>query len=257
MLRLLSIVAAATLGATAAHAVAPPSHIYEFDSSLSEAAGGPAMTVGGGSSFSGTGPQGGLRFAANQGPSLTGGFANGGLYSVEMYFSLDQVGMYRRVLDFKDGSDYGLYLNRGDLEFWHVAGASYNSTYNAGDMIHLVLTRDADEVFRAYLGGREVFSFDDSSLEAASFTAPGGVAHFFRDDGLEASSGFVDFIRTYDRVLTPGEVGELYAGGQPLRSFTASAVPEPDAWALMILGFGVLGSALRGRRRQGLGSLPG
>jgi hypothetical protein len=30
-----------------------------------------------------------------------------------------------------------------------------------------------------------------------------------------------------------------------------SAVPEPGAWALMILGFGLAGGALRTRRRLG------
>ena len=31
---------------------------------------------------------------------------------------------------------------------------------------------------------------------------------------------------------------------------TAPGVPEPDSWALLILGFGVVGGALRGSRRQ-------
>ena len=34
------------------------------------------------------------------------------------------------------------------------------------------------------------------------------------------------------------------------RAFTLSgAVPEPQTWGLMILGFGAAGAALRGRRR--------
>jgi hypothetical protein len=32
-------------------------------------------------------------------------------------------------------------------------------------------------------------------------------------------------------------------------AFEAAAVPEPGAWALMILGFGMAGAAMRGRRR--------
>jgi hypothetical protein len=65
----------------------------------------------------------------------------------------------------------------------------------------------------------------------------------------EASSGFVDFIRGYDRALTSAEVAELYNGGVPLR-FTGSAapVPEPAAWAMMIGGFALAGTTLRRRR---------
>lgn len=50
--------------------------------------------------------------------------------------------------------------------------------------------------------------------------------------------------KTYNKTTSPGS-GDDYQG-----AFTISqtAVPEPATWALMILGFGTVGMALRGRR---------
>ncbi len=232
----------------------PPAHTYEFSGSLADAQGGPATVAGSGASFTGTGPTGGLRFAANQGPTVSNAFANPGLYSLEMFFSLDQLSDYRRLIDFKNGvGDSGLYLNDGDLSFYGPVGR-VDTNYAAGQMLHVVLTRDANSVVRGYGQGAELFSFNDASGHGFGvFTGPGGIARFFRDDGNEASSGFVDFVRLYDRVLTTAEVGQLYGGGTPLRTFDAPvpAVPEPSTWAMLILGFGVVGTAMRGRRRGG------
>ena len=48
---------------------------------------------------------------------------------------------------------------------------------------------------------------------------------------------------------------ELYTYGAPGAldvhgSITTTAVPEPMTWALMLIGFGGLGLAMRSRRRQ-------
>ena len=40
--------------------------------------------------------------------------------------------------------------------------------------------------------------------------------------------------------------------GTPLTSFTATAVPEPSTWAVMLFGFGGLGVAMRRRARAAL-----
>jgi hypothetical protein len=38
--------------------------------------------------------------------------------------------------------------------------------------------------------------------------------------------------------------------------FFASAAPEPDTWAMFILGFGITGGVLRFQRRRIFGELP-
>lgn len=230
----------------------PPAHIYEFSGTLADAQGGPSMVAGLGASFTGSGASGGMRFAANQGPLVSNAFANPGLYSIEMFFSLDDVSNYRRLVDFKNGSgDSGLYLNEGRPNFYGPSG-TVATTYAADQMVHFVLTRDASEVVRGYGQGVELFSFNDTSAsEYGVFTGPGNIARFFRDNGTEASSGFVDFIRLYDRALTGSEVATLYGGGAPIRQFAVpvSAVPEPGTWASLILGFGMVGSVIRRRKR--------
>lgn len=69
------------------------------------------------------------------------------------------------------------------------------------------------------------------------------------------STAFQTFSGTYN-VLTDGPVtlsftqlpgGDLFRGSI-IDSIVITAVPEPATWVLMILGFGIVGSALRRRR---------
>jgi len=50
-------------------------------------------------------------------------------------------------------------------------------------------------------------------------------------------------------VLSGPNGGELY-GDYSVTSVTITAVPEPAAWAMMLVGLGVAGAALRGSRRR-------
>lgn len=245
-----AVIALLTAGTADAAAIIP-SHIYEFSGSAADANGGPAMTLGSGASFVGMGATGGLRFADNQGPTIANAFANPFVYSLDMFFSLDVVHRFRRLIDFANGSrDEGLYLEDGDLRFY---GHSVNADTNVqpGQMAHLAVTRDAAHRVRVYLNGVERFSANDAANGLAAFSKPGGVARFFRDDNAESSPGFVDFIRLYDRALDASEVASLHNDGTPLREFQApvSAVPEPATWATMLAGFFLTGGALRRRRR--------
>jgi hypothetical protein len=164
---LLAIIAAAALAAPTLAAIMPD-RIYEFDGSLADANGGPALSPGSGGSFIGNGPSGGLRFAANQGPSGTNMFANPAVYSVEMFFSLDEVSNFRRLIKFKPGAvDDGLYLRDGDLTFF--GGSRFHDT-NAkpGQMLHLVLSRDASGRVTAFVDGQQRFFFLDNAFQGGS-----------------------------------------------------------------------------------------
>jgi hypothetical protein len=246
-LRVLTIAAAFAALAGAAQAAAAPSHSYEFSGNLADSLGGPSMQIGAGSSYVGSGLSGGLDFASNLGPNLSNAFASSTVYSIEMYFSLDALGGYRRLVDFKNQTtDEGLYFFNDALTLYNTSQfVDVNAT--AGSMVHLVLTRDAGSQFNVYYNGGLAISRLDASR--TTLTGPNQIVRFFDDDGGEASAGFVDFIRTYDVALTGSDVTGLYNGGAPLRGGETGAVPAPATWAMMILGFGGVGATLRTRRR--------
>ena len=56
-----------------------------------------------------------------------------------------------------------------------------------------------------------------------------------------------------NRIVVNGTTGGNAAFSGTLSFAAAPAVPEPSTWLMMLLGFGVVGSAMR--RRQGLGAL--
>ena len=182
----------------------------------------------------------GLTFDANEGPGI-GGYSSTGVYSVETAFRFDEVAGYNRVLDFLGlTSDTGLYVLNGALTFYNVA-SSVGTQFSAGEMAHLVVTRNAANVFTGYVNGVQALSFNDGG----NLGVIASELRFFRDDnsvGGEAAPGFVDFIRTYDDALSSGDVAGLYD------NYVNGGVPEPATWALMIGGFGLAGAALRRRR---------
>jgi PEP-CTERM motif len=183
----------------------------------------------------------GITFGVGQGPSITG-FSNTGVYSIEVAFSLDQLSGYRRLLDFKNRtSDTGLYSLSRSTNFYNVA-SSATIDFAPGVLARLVLTRDATGNTVAYVGNTATLSF----LDSGNLATINSVLNFFNDDnsvGGEQSSGFVDYIRIYDTALTANEVAGLTPPGA-----VGGAVPEPATWAMMLLGFGLVGTSLRLRR---------
>lgn len=56
----------------------------------------------------------------------------------------------------------------------------------------------------------------------------------------------------FARAVSTGKIERLFINGDPVsldRYFDVNAIPEPASWALMIAGFGLVGSALRRKER--------
>lgn len=82
-----------------------------------------------------------------------------------------------------------------------------------------------------------------SSLGLFDLAFGNTILSFYGDD--IGSTGFLDFPKAYS--FTSAVNGNNSAGGLGFLTVT-SAVPEPATWAMMVLGFGAMGMAMRRRR---------
>ncbi len=142
----------------------------------------------------------GLQFNNREGYDLMGGS-----YTVEIYFRLDELESWKRVLDFKNRkTDNGCYIYEGRLNFFNFATGE-KAPVKPKEYIHYVFSRDADtRLIKMYVDGESKVEFTDPSDEAVLGQAQ--VLNFFQDDLIaknEASPGAVALIRLYDRVMTP------------------------------------------------------
>ncbi len=87
------------------------------------------------------------------------------------------------------------------------------------------------------LGGAASFSNAPfvSSNTTTTLTFTNTMMNFF--------SGYVFTTRNPGNVLTDGDLGQGYR----INSITADVLPEPGSWALLIIGFGFTGAAMRRR----------
>jgi Concanavalin A-like lectin/glucanases superfamily len=153
-----------------------------------------------------------LSFARGSGVSLsrTTGVIEGTEYTIEVLFRFDRVDGYRKIIDFRDGSDdNGLYVLDGCLNFYPRRPHS-SIPIEADSYVQVVLTRNSSARVVGYVDGIRQFAFRDTDAlaEIASQTL-----RFFVDDsvtgGEESSSGAVSQIRLYDRPLTASQVAAL------------------------------------------------
>ena len=208
---------------------------FQLNGDLNNQAGG-ALTL---TNNGGTLGANGITFGANQGPTISG-FTSPSAYSVEVAFSFDNLSGYRKILDFQNlTSDSGLYNLNERLNFYPVV-TSGQTNFFTGQMAHLVFTHDATDSW-GYIGNNPALTFSGGNNSLADI---GSLLHFFRDDFAtsqgEASSGFVDYIRIYDTALTANEVAGL----------SVSAIPEPETYAMLLAGLGLLGFAARRRKQK-------
>ena len=209
-----------------------PTREYLFSGNLNDTNGGPALISQGGSVTSGT-----YVFGVNQGLLLTDPSLNTNSYTIELSFSFDTIGGFRRVLDFKNrGSDTGLYAFSQSLNFFNLVTAA-EADFTVDQFLHVVLTRDgATQLVSGYVNGQPRFSFADPG-GLAIISGPNQELFFFVDDlavANEASAGAVDFIRLYNHPFSSAQVLALFQNGPP------SAVPEPSTLHLGLLGLGLL-----------------
>ena len=203
---------------------------YELNGSFADELGGASLQPGGG-----TLENGGYSFGPNQGLSLSG-VIPASHYTIEIGFSLDSVEI-GKIIDFRDlANDNGLYAgnfapNSGNLMFFDSSSSPPQilgpaSVLADGVNATVAISRNSDngEVV-TYVNGIEHSRFNTGDGEAATFSD--NVARFFIDDAtqIEASSGFVDFIRIYDGPLELSEI----ASSTPQGSSVTVNPPVSDA----------------------------
>ena len=131
----------------------------------------------------------------------------------------------------------------GSAHFYLAYPCSGNSTtkVNDGKWHQVVGTYDGfktsifvDGVFQSSSPGGNPSLNNDAPFMVGGFKAPGGAL-------IGAFTGQVDEVRVYDTALSAGEVGGIYA--------SVIAVPEPETYATMLAGLGMLGALARRRRK--------
>ncbi len=218
----------ALLGLGALLPVSAQTYVYSLNNTFAPVNGGPSLTPNGG-----TLSASGYTFAPNQGLSLSNAFG-GSDYSIDMTFSLTDLGGYRKLLDFNGlNDDAGLYFLNGSLDFYPVADGL--TTVGANQSVTVDLTRNgATQLVTGSVNGVPQFSFVDSS-GLAVFKSAGDTIHFFEDDnatGMHEASG--------------GTVTGITVSG------TSSPVPEASTTVSLglLLTLGLGGVAIATRKRK-------
>ena len=135
--------------------------------------------------------------------SLTNSVADIDNYSVELYFAFgpdNKDAAFRSILDPGAArSDLNLYARGNEaLQFFPGPIGAANALVEGG-FNHLVYTRATSGSIQVYANG--VLALTDNT-NAVESQVTGNVIHFFEDDGTEAASGEVDYIRLYNGVLS-------------------------------------------------------
>jgi len=158
-------------------------------------------------------------------------------------------------------TDASIILNGGaTLTFYYLgAESAYNDTFTAGTgpgPVSLTETANANNFASpVFIGSKSFASGDLAGL--LNFTSNLGKAAGIGDDGFgiflgpNAWSGMTanEFYLGYDdQIYRPDDDYDDFV----VRVTVTDAVPEPATWAMMLLGFGAVGFAMRrGRSRMG------
>ncbi|MDP4299069.1 LamG-like jellyroll fold domain-containing protein [Leptothrix discophora] len=154
------------------------------------------------------------------------------------------------------GWDRGVWYNR-DTNTWQsraytaLSGSSSSSAMNIGQWYFVVATFDGSvgNNVNMYLDGRYIgqtpFGEDGNPAPYLRFGA------YDNNSTTEPFSGRMDNVFVFGGVLSQNEINTIQQGGVAGIQQVAgvSPVPEPETYAMMLAGLGVIGSIAR-RRRQ-------
>jgi hypothetical protein len=216
---------------------------FELNGSLANTAstGGSVVLTNNGGTLGATG----ITFAQNDGPSISGLSATS-TYTISMAFTLNSLTgtggtQYVKLIDFSSlTSDEGYYSYGGTFVPYPLPDST-TAVFTAGQPVVLTISHDASGTILGYVGDTLIYDQSDPTNLSNTIINSNPLT-FLTDDHVtsqnESSSGFVDYIRIYDTVITPDQATGSGTGG----------IPEPATWAMMIVGMGLAGAALR--RRQ-------
>ncbi len=219
-------------------ATAQTTHDYEFTTGLDDSvAGGAALQPSFRAPATGTVSGGFYNFEQGAGLSLNSQLP-GASYTIDIMTSFANVGGYNKLISFNNlADDAGLYILNGGLDLYNVANGPANLV-TAGTQFDARISRDGTTgLITGYLNGAVQFTYSDTSNLFLASTS----LYFLRDDmaqNREDSAGSADYIR----------ISNVATGAPPVSAPVAS-VPEPATWAMMFLGLGAIGFAMRRHQR--------
>ncbi len=175
--------------------------------------------------------------------SNAGGLVAADNFSVDLVFKFNErTNAWRRILDtLNRTSDSGFYVDpSNNLDVFPNAGSAVS--FNTGQYYDVVMVNDHGNI-TAYANGTS------TSLAAVSTSlniSADNVIGLFIDNTVaggqgEWSSGSIAHFGLYNGALSTDQIATIY------HQNTTPGVPEPASWALMVVGFGLVGVAARRR----------
>lgn len=160
--------------------------------------------------------------------------------------------------------------NTGSASKWITPGASGNVSRPAGSYTYTTVFSLPDvtqltqkilqgrfwsdnQVYSILLNGDQIYSQDNPNFNANEF----GPNNFKIFSSPVTFTNFLTGQNTLVVNLFNGSSSGINPTGLNLEAaFTASAVPEPATWLLMLIGFGAIGFSMRSRSRGRIALLP-
>lgn len=140
------------------------------------------------------------------------GFLKEGSYTIELYFKLEKLNSWKRVIDFKSRtSDKGCYVYNGELNFYNMVTSS-GAPFSPGTYSHYVITRNGSTKEVKMYGDGDIFiTFEDKNDDAVYDESK--KLRFFQDDLVvrnEASEGAIAILRIYNYALDSNKVKDAF-----------------------------------------------